>query len=61
MPVLIARSREREESVRLEVLAAIEVLLKQTIAARVAELASAGRNKRKRNNEMVDEDVADDR
>ncbi|WVF66132.1 hypothetical protein IAT40_000871 [Kwoniella sp. CBS 6097] len=58
-PVLISRFSEREESVRLEVLAAFEVLLKQTASARAAELASGGRNKRKRS-EGMDEDYAPD-
>ncbi|WVQ93760.1 hypothetical protein IAU59_000837 [Kwoniella sp. CBS 9459] len=58
-PVLISRFSEREESVRLEVLAAFEVLLKQTTSARAAELASGGRNKRKRS-EGMDEDYASD-
>ncbi|OCF45173.1 tip120-family protein [Kwoniella heveanensis CBS 569] len=58
-PVLISRFSEREESVRLEVLAAFEVLLKQTSSARTAELASGGRNKRKRS-EGMDEDYAPD-
>ncbi|KAK4683892.1 hypothetical protein P7C73_g6321, partial [Tremellales sp. Uapishka_1] len=59
-PVLISRFNEREESVRLEVLAAFEVLLKQTVAAKAAELASGGRNKRKRSEEMDDENALDD-
>lgn len=56
-PVLITRFSEREESVRLEVMATFEGLLKQTAAARGAELASGGRNKRKRS-EGMDEDSA---
>ncbi|ORY22630.1 armadillo-type protein [Naematelia encephala] len=59
LPVLINRFSEREESVRLEVLAAVESLLKQTATARAADLASAGRNKRKRNTDM-DEESSDD-
>ncbi|WWC99318.1 hypothetical protein V866_006219 [Kwoniella sp. B9012] len=58
-PVLISRFNEREESVRLEVLAAFEVLLKQTASARAAEVVSGGRNKRKRS-EGMDEDYAPD-
>nr|XP_018266798.1 tip120-family protein [Kwoniella dejecticola CBS 10117]OBR88956.1 tip120-family protein [Kwoniella dejecticola CBS 10117] len=58
-PVLISRFSEREESVRLEVLAAFEVLLRQTASARVAEVVSGGRNKRKRS-EGMDEDYAPD-
>ncbi|WRT63736.1 uncharacterized protein IL334_000659 [Kwoniella shivajii] len=59
-PVLISRFSEREESVRLEVLAAFEVLLRQTASARAAELASGGRNKRKRSEGMDEDYVADD-
>ncbi|WWD22460.1 hypothetical protein CI109_106951 [Kwoniella shandongensis] len=59
-PVLISRFSEREESVRLEVLAAFEVLLKQTAAARAAEVASGGRNKRKRSEGMDEDYAADD-
>ncbi|WVQ80275.1 hypothetical protein IAT38_002380 [Cryptococcus sp. DSM 104549] len=58
-PVLIARFSEREESVRLEVLAAFEVLLKQTSAVRAADISSGGRNKRKRS-EGMDEDYTSD-
>lgn len=57
--VLISKFKEREESVRVEVLAAFEVLLKQTAIARSAELASGGRNKRKRSHDM-DEDISQD-
>lgn len=53
-PVLISRFGEREESVRLEILTAFEALLKQTAAARSADTSSQ-RNKRKRSQEM-DED-----
>lgn len=55
--VLISRFSEREESVRVEVLAAFEVLLDQTAITRTAELASGGRNKRKRSHDM-DEDTS---
>ncbi|WVQ76239.1 hypothetical protein IAR50_005904 [Cryptococcus sp. DSM 104548] len=58
-PVLISRFSEREESVRLEVLAACEVLLKQTTAVRTSDLVSSSRNKRKRS-EGMDEDYASD-
>ncbi|WWC66659.1 uncharacterized protein I206_100563 [Kwoniella pini CBS 10737] len=58
-PVLVSRFNEREESVRLEVLAAFEVLLKQTTSARAAEIVSGGRNKRKRS-EGMDEDYTPD-
>lgn len=54
-PILVNRINEREESVRLEVLDALESLLKQTSFAKQAELASGGRNKRKRSQGM-DED-----
>jgi cullin-associated NEDD8-dissociated protein 1 len=47
VPVLLARFDEREESVRLEVLAAFETLLKQTAVSRQAEQSTRGRNKRK--------------
>jgi cullin-associated NEDD8-dissociated protein 1 len=57
--VLISKFNEREESVRVEVLTAFEVLLNQTAIARTAELASGGRNKRKRSHDM-DEDSAQD-
>ncbi|GFZ51807.1 hypothetical protein JCM24511_09575 [Saitozyma sp. JCM 24511] len=59
-PTLIARFSEREESVRLEVLSAFEALLRQTSAARAAELASGGRNKRKRSEEMDDESATEE-
>ncbi|KAK8845507.1 hypothetical protein IAR55_006220 [Kwoniella newhampshirensis] len=59
-PVLISRFGEREESVRLEVLAAFEVLLRQTAAARAADLDSGGRNKRKRSEGMDEDYAADD-
>lgn len=58
---LISRFQEREESVRLEVLTAFEVLLKQTAVARSAELASGGRNKRKRSHDMDQDGSEDDR
>ncbi len=61
VPTLIVRFGEREESVRLEVLAVCEVLLKQTITARAAELSSGPRNKRKRSEEMNDESALEDR
>ena len=57
---LVARFSEREESVRLEILAAFEALLKQTSNARDAELAAGGRNKRKRSDDM-DADPEPDR
>jgi len=57
--ILISKFKEREESVRVEVLAAFEVLLKQTAIARTADLASGGRNKRKRSHDM-DEDISQD-
>lgn len=60
-PTLIARFSEREESVRLEVLSAFEALLRQTSAARAAELASGGRNKRKRSEEMDDDSATEER
>jgi cullin-associated NEDD8-dissociated protein 1 len=56
---LMARFSEREESVRLEILAAFETLLKQTSNARDAELVAGGRNKRKRSDDM-DADAEDD-
>jgi cullin-associated NEDD8-dissociated protein 1 len=59
-PVLVTRFNEREESVRLEVLAAFQVLLKQTAAARAADLSSGTRNKRKRSNEMDEDEEQDD-
>ena len=59
-PSLLDRSSDREESVRSEVLAALEVLLKQTIAARTAEIALGGRNKRKRSQELQDENDSSD-
>ncbi|KIR37274.1 tip120-family protein [Cryptococcus deuterogattii MMRL2647] len=59
-PVLISRFSEREESVRLEVLAAFEVLLKQTATSRSADLATGGRNKRKRSEGMDEDYVSDD-
>jgi cullin-associated NEDD8-dissociated protein 1 len=57
---LIGRFKEREESVRLEVLDAFEALLKQTAVSRTAEMAIGSRNKRKRSHDM-DEDARDDR
>ena len=61
-PTLLDRSSDREESVRTEVLAALEVLLKQTIAVRTAEVALGGRNKRKRSQQIEDEnDTPDNR
>jgi cullin-associated NEDD8-dissociated protein 1 len=60
-PVLIPRFSEREESVRLEVLSAFEILLKQTASAHAAEIASGGRNKRKRSHDMDDDSAAEDR
>jgi cullin-associated NEDD8-dissociated protein 1 len=59
--ILITRFKEREESVRVEVLTAFEVLLKQTAIARSAELASNGRNKRKRSHDMDDDSAQEDR
>lgn len=59
-PTLLTRFNEREESVRLEVFAAFEALLKQTITARAVELASKGRNKRK-SEEMDNNGAMDDR
>ncbi|WWC85910.1 uncharacterized protein L201_000780 [Kwoniella dendrophila CBS 6074] len=59
-PVLISRFSEREESVRLEILAAFEVLLKQTSSARAAEIVSGGRNKRKRSEGMDEDYIVDD-
>lgn len=56
---LISKFNEREESVRVEILTAFEVLLNQTAIARTAELASGGRNKRKRSHDM-DEDTSQD-
>jgi cullin-associated NEDD8-dissociated protein 1 len=58
-PVLIARFSEREDSVRLEILSAVEALLKQTAQARAADAAANGRNKRKRS-EGMDEDVSEE-
>ncbi len=58
-PVLISRFSEREDSVRLEILSAVEALLKQTATARAAEAAAMGRNKRKRSEDM-DEDMSDE-
>ncbi|ODN76121.1 hypothetical protein L202_06053 [Cryptococcus amylolentus CBS 6039] len=58
-PVLISRFSEREESVRLEVLAAFEVLLKQTTAVRKSDIVTGSRSKRKRS-EGMDEDYASD-
>lgn len=52
---------EREESVRLEILAAFGALLKQTATAKQAELASGARNKRKRTEEMDDDSGPEDR
>lgn len=60
-PTLVNRFSEREESVRLEVLAAFGALLKQTITVTAAEIASGGRNKRKRSEEMDDDSALDDR
>ncbi|RXK36749.1 hypothetical protein M231_05984 [Tremella mesenterica] len=57
---LIARFSEREESVRLEVLSAFENFLKQTAIAKSAEVASGGRNKRKRSQEMDEDSVTED-
>lgn len=57
-PVLVARFAEREESVRLEVIAAFNALLQQTANARSADIAASGRNKRKRS-EGMDEDSPD--
>lgn len=59
-PVLISRFAEREESVRLEVLAAFEMLLKQTATSRSTDLATGGRNKRKRSEGMDEDYVSDD-
>ena len=47
-PVLISRFNDREESVQLEILSAFDAMLRQTVAACESELASIGRNKRKR-------------
>lgn len=58
-PVLVTRFSEREESVRLEVLAAFETLLKQTIVISSSD-AAAGRNKRK-HGEAMDEDRSENR
>lgn len=58
-PILVARFAEREESVRLEVIAAFNALLQQTANARSADLAASGRNKRKRS-EGMDEDSSPD-
>lgn len=52
---------EREESVRLEILSAFGALLKQTATAQQAELASGGRNKRKRTDEIEDDSEPEDR
>ena len=60
-PALIARFGEREESVRLEVLAAFENLLRQTAIAKTAELASGSRNKRKRSEGMDEDSLPEDR
>lgn len=60
-PVLVTRFSEREESVRLEVLAAFEALLKQTAIARAADLAASGRNKRKRGDQEDMDQDGDDR
>jgi cullin-associated NEDD8-dissociated protein 1 len=57
LPTLIARFAEREESVRLEVLASVETLLKQTAQARSADAVANGRNKRKRSEEMDEDGV----
>ncbi|OWT40724.1 tip120-family protein [Cryptococcus neoformans Bt1] len=59
-PVLISRFAEREESVRLEVLAAFEMLLRQTATSRSTDLATGGRNKRKRSEGMDEDYVSDD-
>jgi cullin-associated NEDD8-dissociated protein 1 len=59
--ILISRFKEREESVRVEVLAAFEVLLKQTATAQIAELATGGRNKRKRSYDMDEDTTPEDR
>ena len=58
--VLISRFGERQESVRVEILTAFEVLLNQTAVARAAELASGGRNKRKRSQDMDQDSLQDD-
>lgn len=58
-PILVARFAEREESVRLEVIAAFNALLQQTTNARSADIAASGRNKRKRS-EGMDEDSGPD-
>ncbi|WVN91012.1 uncharacterized protein L203_106258 [Cryptococcus depauperatus CBS 7841] len=59
--LLITRFSEREESVRLEVLAAFGALLRQTISVRAAaEIASGARNKRKRSEGIMDEDYTSD-
>ncbi|ORX34727.1 armadillo-type protein [Kockovaella imperatae] len=58
--ILISRFSEREESVRIEILTAMETLLKQTITGKNAELASAGRNKRKRSEEMDQDSAPED-
>jgi len=56
-PTLIGRFSEREESVRLEILGAVEALLKQTAQVRAADAAANGRNKRKRSHEMDQDDT----
>ena len=56
--VLISRFSEREESVRLEVLAAAESLLSQTVQVAANEAFAAGRNKRKRSQEMDEDEEA---
>jgi cullin-associated NEDD8-dissociated protein 1 len=60
-PVLVSRFNEREESVRVEVLAAFEALLRQTMLAREAELALGSRNKRKRSEGPDEDSLPDDR
>jgi len=59
--VLIDRFNEREESVRLEVLNAFGVLLKETCITIAAEQMSGMRNKRKRSQGMDNDDTLGDK
>jgi cullin-associated NEDD8-dissociated protein 1 len=55
VPVLLSRFSEREDGVRLEVLAAMGEVLKQTAQARASDAMIAGRYKRKRSEEMEED------
>lgn len=59
IPVLLPRFAEREDGVRLEILAAVEALLRQTAQVRAAAASAGGKNKRKRG-EGMDEDVSEE-